>query len=147
MNRLLIDADGCPVVDIAVRTAKEYGRRCIILCDTSHYFDKEGAETVTVSKGPDSVDFVLVNMLEAGDVVVTQDYGLAAMCLAKRAIPVNQDGMVYDSGNIEGLLMARHTARKIRNAGGRLKGNKKRAAANDLLFEEKLRDLLRKESE
>lgn len=147
MNRILIDADGCPVVDITVRTAVEYGRKCIILCDTAHYFEKEGAETITVSKGPDSVDFVLVNMLEPGDVVVTQDYGLAAMCLARRAIPVSQDGMVYDRDNIEGLLMARHTARKIRNAGGRLKGSKKRTAACDLKFEEKLKDLLEKTSE
>ena len=142
MNRILIDADGCPVVDIAVRTAMEYGWKCIILCDTAHYFEREGAETVTVSKGPDSVDFVLVNMLEAGDIAVTQDYGLAAMCLAKKAVPINQDGMVYDHDNIEGLLMARHTARKIRNAGGRLKGNRRRTSDRDTLFEEKLSALL-----
>ena len=141
MKRILIDADGCPVVDIAVRIARERHWECVILCDTSHFFKKEGAETVTVSKGPDSVDFALVNMLQTGDVVVTQDYGLAAMCLAKRAVPVSQDGMVYDDGNIEGLLMARHTAKKIRNAGGRLKGNKKRSAAMDAVFEEKLRKL------
>lgn len=144
MDRILIDADGCPVVDITVRTAEEYGRKCIIICDTAHFFEKDGAETITVSKGPDSVDFVLVNMLEAGDVVVTQDYGLAAMCLAKRAVPINQDGMVYDRDNIEGLLMARHTARKIRNAGGRLKGSNKRSAAMDSVFEEKLRMLMEK---
>jgi uncharacterized protein YaiI (UPF0178 family) len=147
MNRILIDADGCPVVDITVRTAREYGRKCIILCDTSHYFEKEGAETITVSKGPDSVDFVLVNMLETGDIVVTQDYGLAAMCLAKQAIPINQDGMVYDHSNIEGLLMARHTARKIRTAGGRLRGSRKRTGDNDASFEEKLRAVLGKTEE
>lgn len=142
MNRILIDADGCPVVDVTVRIARGCGLQCIILCDTAHYFEKEGAETITVSKGPDSVDFVLVNMLEEGDVVVTQDYGLAAMCLARRAIPISQDGMVYSHENIEGLLMARHTARKIRNAGGRLKGSRKRTAAMDAIFEEKLRTLI-----
>ena len=142
MGRILIDADGCPVVDAAVRIAREYEWNCIILCDTSHYFEKEGAETVTVAKGPDSVDFVLVNMVEAGDLVVTQDYGLAAMCLARKAIPISQNGMVYDQSNIEGLLMARHTARKIRNAGGRLKGHKKRTSDMDEIFEEKLRGLL-----
>lgn len=147
MSRILIDADGCPVVDVTVRTAREYGQRCIILCDTAHYFEKEGAETVTVSKGPDSVDFVLVNMLEPGDIVVTQDYGLAAMCLAKRGIPINQDGMVYSHENIEGLLMARHTARKIRNAGGRLKGSRKRTAAMDAIFEENLRIIIKEKAE
>lgn len=144
MKRILIDADGCPVVDIAVRTAAKYGCKCIILCDTTHFFEKDGAETITVSKGPDSVDFVLVNMARAGDVVVTQDYGLAAMCLAKRAIPINQDGMVYDRDNIDGLLMARHTARKIRNAGGRLRGNRKRSADMDSAFEKNLQMLLSK---
>ena len=112
MNKVLIDADGCPVVDVVVKIAGEYRWKCMILCDTSHFFEKEGAVTVTVSKGTDSADFVLVNMLEAGDVVVTQDYGLAAMCLARKAIPVDQDGMIYDHNNIDGLLMARHTARK-----------------------------------
>ncbi len=86
MRKILIDADGCPVVDLTVAIARENLLKCIIVCDTSHFFKKEGAETVTVSKGPDSVDFKLVNMILKGDIVVTQDYGLAAMCLAKQAI-------------------------------------------------------------
>jgi len=146
MGKVLIDADGCPVVDNTIKIAGEYKWKCIILCDTSHFFEREGAETITVSKGPDSVDFVLVNMLEAGDVVITQDYGLAAMCLARRAIPISQDGMVYDHNNIEGLLMARHTAKKIRNAGGRLKGNKKRSADMNYVFEEKFRKIMNERS-
>lgn len=142
MRRVLIDADGCPVVDITIKIAKENELECIILCDTSHYFEREGAKTITVAKGPDSVDFVLVNMLQHGDIVITQDYGLAAMCLAKEAFPMNQNGMIYSKDNIDGLLMARHTAKKIRNAGGRLKGNKKREDAADKIFEEKLRELI-----
>ncbi len=142
MRKVLIDADGCPVVDSTIKIAGEYQWKCIILCDTSHFFEREGAETITVSKGPDSVDFVLVNMLEEGDVVVTQDYGLAAMCMARRAIPINQDGRIYDHNNIEGLLMARHEAKKIRNAGGRLKGNKKRSAFMNDAFEEKFRMMM-----
>jgi len=139
--RILIDADGCPVVDEAGKIAKEKKMECMILCDTSHFFEKEGARTVTVSKGPDSVDFILVNMLRQGDIVITQDYGLAAMCLAKEALVINQDGMEYNNSNIEGLLMARHTAKRIRNAGGRLKGPKKRTELKNVIFEEKLRQL------
>jgi len=139
--RILIDADGCPVVDEAGKIGKEKKMECMILCDTSHFFEKEGARTVTVSKGPDSVDFILVNMLRQGDIVITQDYGLAAMCLAKEALVINQDGMEYNNSNIEGLLMARHTAKRIRNAGGRLKGPKKRTELKNVIFEEKLRQL------
>lgn len=83
--KLLIDADGCPVVDLTVRLAREFGVKCLILCDTAHVFQKEGAETLTVSKGADSVDFALVNRVEPGDIAVTQDYGLAAMCGEKSA--------------------------------------------------------------
>jgi len=140
--RILIDADGCPVVDIAVHLAKEHKIECLILCDTSHVFQKPGAKTLTFSKGADSVDFALVNLVNPGDIVVTQDYGLAAMCLARRAVPVSQDGMVYSDGNIGALLLSRHTARKIRSAGGRLKGPAKRAKAQDKAFEDRLRELL-----
>lgn len=142
MKRILIDADGCPVVDLAVRLARQFSAECLILCDTAHYFNKEGATTLTFSKGADSVDFALVNMLRPGDIVVTQDYGLAAMCLARAAVPVSQDGMVYSNDNIDALLLSRHTARKIRSAGGRLKGPAKRTPAQDKAFEEKLRALL-----
>ena len=84
----LIDADGCPVVDITVKIAAEHEIDCVILCDTSHVFEKVGAKTITVSKGSDSVDFALVNMVQAGDIVVTQDYGLAAVCRARCAVPM-----------------------------------------------------------
>lgn len=140
--KLLIDADGCPVVDIAVRLAAENRVECIIVCDTSHVFEKAGARTVTVSKSADSVDFALVNMVQKGDVVVTQDYGLAAMCMARNAIPVSQDGMVYDSTNIDALLMQRYHAKKIRMGGGRLKGPAKRTKEQDIGFETGLRLLL-----
>lgn len=140
--RILIDADGCPVVDITVRIAVQNKIKCLILCDTSHFIERTGAETITVSQGADSVDFTLVNMVQPGDIVITQDYGLAAMCLSRRAIPLNQNGLVYDSDNIDSLLMQRHTARKIRMSGGRLKGSPKRTAAQNTAFEMKLKDII-----
>ncbi len=140
--RILIDADGCPVVDIAVKIAKGNNIECIILCDTSHIFEKEGATTIIVSKGADSVDFALIKLVDDGDIVITQDYGLAAMCLARKAIPMNQDGMMYDNSNIDALLLTRYTVKKIRNAGGRLKGSPKRVFSQDITFEEKLRQII-----
>jgi len=143
--KLLIDADGCPVVDIAVRLARQHGLECLILCDTAHEFSKEGARTITVSKGADSVDFALVNLVQKGDVVVTQDYGLAAMCLARGAVPLNQNGMVYTGDNIDALLHQRHTAQKIRRGGGRLRGPSKRGAEENWAFEAALEKILHKE--
>ena len=140
--RILIDADGCPVVDITLRAAARFQVPVTILCDTSHVFEREGAKTVTVSRGADSVDFELVNRLDAGDIAVTQDYGLAAMCLARRARVLHQDGMEYTADNIDALLLARHTAGKIRRAGGRLRGGPKRTAEQNRAFEQALLRIL-----
>lgn len=140
--KILIDADGCPVVEITLRIAKRHKIECIILCDTSHVFEKPDAVTITVDKGADSVDFKLVNLVQSGDIVITQDYGLAAMCMAKKAVVVSQDGMVYSDGNIDALLQSRYAAKKIRNAGGRLKGPSKRRPDQDVAFAEKLEALI-----
>jgi len=139
---VFIDADGCPVVDITIRLANQEKVDCIIICDTAHIFEKPGAKTITVSTGNDSVDFTLVNMIAPGDIVVTQDYGLAAMCLARRAIPINQDGMIFSDSNIDALLMQRHTAKKIRMGGGRMKGPSKRTQSQNAAFEASLQNLL-----
>ena len=128
--RIYIDADGCPVVDSTLRLAAAHRVETVILCDTSHEIQRPG------------VDFALVNRLAPGDVVITQDYGLAAMCLAKRAKVLHQDGMRYSPDNIDALLLARHTARKIRQAGGRLRGSAKRKPEQDRAFEEALERLL-----
>ena len=140
--RILIDADGCPVVDIAVQEANKRSLECIILCDTAHNIQRPGARTVTVSKGADSVDFALVNLAVQGDVVITQDYGLAAMCLARKAMVVNQDGLEYTADNIDALLLRRHTAAKLRRQGGRLKGPAKRSREQDVSFQNALVSLL-----
>lgn len=141
-RRILIDADGCPVVDEAVALAKCFDVPCLILCDTAHRFEKPGAQTLVFPKGADSVDFALVNLVRPDDIVITQDYGLAAMCLARAARVLSQDGMAYTSENIDGLLLARHTAKKIRIGGGRLKGPKKRTPEQDGAFVRALTALL-----
>ena len=141
---IFIDADGCPVVDLTVKIAKRYGVECTILCDTAHEFHRDGIETVTVEKGADSVDFKIVNLVKAGDIVVTQDYGLAAMCLARSAVPISQNGLVFNDKNIEQLLFTRYVSKKIRNAGGRIKGPSKRTDEQDKAFEKALTFLVNK---
>lgn len=141
--KIFIDADGCPVVDTAVKIAKENNIECIIVTDTAHHFCKNGAKTITVSTGADSADFALVNLLERNDIAITQDYGLAAMCLAKGAYPINQNGLVFDSNNIDSLLLARHAAKKLRKSGKhRLKGPSKRTKQQDTAFEKSLRKVI-----
>ncbi|TQR20426.1 YaiI/YqxD family protein [Psychrobacillus vulpis] len=135
MVSVLVDADGCPVVDLTIEIAQSFGLKVTLLCDTAHYMQRVGAETIMVSKGADAVDFVLVNKVSKGDIVVTQDYGLAAMVLAKQGYAIDQNGRWYTPENIDQLLNSRHISKKIRQAGGRLKGPKKRQKEDDEKFE------------
>jgi len=140
--KIYIDADGCPVVRNTLKIAERFHIPCVIICDTAHRIEHENAETVVVDKGADSVDFRLVNLIQKGDIAITQDYGLAAMCLSKRAIVLNQDGKEYTNENISGLLEFRAVSKKIRQGGGRLKGMPKRKGEQDRMFENALRDIL-----
>lgn len=141
---VLIDADGCPVVDIAIRVCTEHHVRCLLLCDTAHIFQRAGAETLVFDKGADSVDIALANRAAPGDIVITQDYGLASICLARKAHILHQDGWQYTADNIDALLLQRHTARKHRAAGHRFKGASKRTASQDEAFRQALDALLNK---
>lgn len=142
--KVFVDADGCPVTDIVIRVCQKYQIPCILLCDTAHEFHRDGAQTVIVDKGADSVDFALIQRAHAGDWVVTQDYGLASMCLAKNVRVLHQDGWEYSSENIDELLFQRHTARKIRAAGGRTKGPRKRTEQQNHAFEAALNNILQR---
>ena len=141
MIHLLIDADACPVTDIALRVSSTYSIKPILFCDTSHVMEREGAQTITVEKGPDSVDFALLNTLTKNDIVITQDYGLAAMVLAKGGFVLDQNGRQFTNENIDQLLFTRHLGQQIRRAGGRTKGPKKRTKENNLAFETKFRQI------
>ena len=140
--KVLIDADGCPVVDMTVKLCGKYRVSCIILCDTAHEMQREGAQTLTFDKGADSVDFALVNRICAGDLVITQDYGLASMCLARNAFVLHQDGWTYTEDNIGALLFQRAESRRYRASGGRLKGPAKRTRQQDQTFYNALEQLL-----
>ena len=132
--KVLVDADGCPVADIAIRACKEFQIPCLLLCDTAHQMIRDGAETLVFDKGADSVDFALVNRVNAGDLVITQDYGLASMCLAQCARVLHQDGWEYTQYNIDALLFQRHASREYRASGGRIKGPSKRKESQNQDF-------------
>ena len=140
--KVLIDADACPVVDIAVRLCRKQEIPCLLLCDTAHACYREGADTLIFDKGADSVDLGLGRRISKGDIVITQDYGLASMCLGRNARILHQDGWEYTLDNISGLMEQRHAAKKHRLAGGRTKGPSKRTKQQDIAFEAALQQLL-----
>lgn len=111
--KVLIDADGCPVVNLTLKICNKFNIKPIIMCDTSHIIEKEGVEVIVISKGIDAVDFALLNKVNKNDIVITQDYGLAAMVLSKGGYPINQNGMRYTTENIDKLLFTRYISKKL----------------------------------
>ena len=133
--QILVDADACPVKQIIVRLAKQKNIPVIMLIDTSHELHDGYSRIITVDKQADSVDYALMGLLTRDDIVVTQDYGLAAMVIGKGAKAVNQNGLIFTDTNIDRLLMERHIGQKIRRSSGRTKGPPKRTKEDDVRFE------------
>ena len=142
--RILVDADACPVVKLTERTAKKYGVAVVLFCDTNHVLQSDYSEVRTIGAGADAVDFALTAECRRGDIVITQDYGVAAMVLTKGAYGLHQSGMRYTDENIDRLLMERHLAKKarMRKAKHHMKGPKKRTEEDDARFLQALESLL-----
>ena len=115
--RILIDADACPVTRIAERVAREQGIPVVLLCDTNHVLTSDYSEIRVIGAGADAVDIALIKMCHPGDIVVTQDYGVAALALGKGAKAINQSRRWFKDEIIDGLLMAvngRYSVRGLR---------------------------------
>ncbi|MBS7008670.1 YaiI/YqxD family protein [Anaerostipes sp.] len=142
--RILVDADACPVVEIVEREAKRKDAGVILFCDTSHILRTEYSEVKVIEAGKDAVDFALVNQCKKGDIVVTQDYGVAAMILGKGAYGIHQSGRWYTENNMDQLLLERHMAKKARTGKGKrhLRGPSKRTKEDNERFAQSLKKLL-----
>ncbi len=132
--RVLVDADACPVTKLAIALCEENNIEIHIFFDHSHLIESDYASCHICDKGRDSVDMELISKLNKNDVVITQDYGLACLALAKGCFAINQNGMIYSNSNIDNLLFTRALGQKIRNSGGRTKGPSKRSAGDDENF-------------
>ena len=129
--RIIVDADGCPGKAIIVKVARAAKISVLLVADTNHRFEDGYSEVLLVDPGRDAADIALVNQIAPGDVVVTQDYGVASMSLAKRATPVHPTGFIYTEDNIQRLMFERHLGQKPRRAGKRTRGPKPRSAEDD----------------
>ena len=149
MAHIYVDADACPVVKQIEIVAKSHNIPVTLFCDTNHVLKSDYSEVKIIGAGADAVDFALVNYSRAGDIVVTQDYGVAAMALARGAYAINQDGWLYTNENIEGLLAKRHFIKKMRNASHKnhIKGPRKRTVEDDEKFMAVFEQLLNKSNQ
>lgn len=134
--KIFVDADACPVVHETEEIAQKYGVPVILFCDTNHILRFDYAEVKVIGAGADAVDLALINSCESGDIVITQDYGVAALALGKKAYVMHQNGWQYTDRNIDKLLAERHMAKKIRwsSRKNHLHGPKKRTVENNVKF-------------
>lgn len=144
--RIYVDADACPVVSIVEKLARKYEIPVVLLCDTNHILESSYSEVKVIGAGADAVDYALIGLCHKGDIVVTQDYGVAAMALGKGAYAIHQSGKWYTEENIDRMLMERHLAKKARRATKKnhLKGPKKRTSEDDERFAEAFDRLIQK---
>lgn len=141
--KIYIDADGCPVVNLTVKIAKEYNLEVIIVKNYAHDITSSYASVVTVDIAADSADYYIINRVQKGDIVVTQDYGVAAITISKEAICITQNGLIISNVNIDGLLNSRHLNQQLRKNKKYYSKIKKRTHDNDINFEHQLRALIK----
>ena len=141
---IYVDADACPVIRIVENIARKYNIETTLICDTNHVLTSDYSDVVTVSAGADAVDFKLVNLCTRDDIVVTQDYGVAAMALSKGAYAIHKSGKWYTNDNIDRMLMQRHITKCAKRASSKnhINGPKKRSNEDNIHFAESFEKLV-----
>ncbi len=114
--KIIVDADACPVKEIIINCAKNHSLEVVMVCDVAHmlFYNEDFVTTVTVDQGFDSADLAIANRTQAGDICITQDYGLASLLLAKKATVLHHNGFFYTQENIDRMLFERHLSREMR---------------------------------
>ncbi len=140
--RILVDGDGCPVISIITEAAAEYNLELIVYTDLNHQHQLDYGTLKVVDQGFQSVDMVLCNNIQTGDIVITSDYGLAALSLSRKARVLGFSGREFTNQNIERLLAKRHRQFKERKRTGRHTSHKKRTEADDQRFKKELIKLI-----
>jgi len=141
--KIVVDADACPVKDVIVDISAELGLPLLMVASLSHTIDvPEGVGVVTVDSSYQATDMAIINRAQAGDVVVTDDYGLASLSLGKGAHPISYRGRLFTHENIGPLLEARHLKSKERRAGLKSRGPRRFSPEDKRAFSSNLRALL-----
>jgi hypothetical protein len=140
--RILVDGDGCPVISIITEVAAEMNLELIVYTDLNHQHQLDYGTLKVVDQGFQSVDMILCNQIKPGDIVITSDYGLAALALSRKALVLGFSGRKFTEQNIERLLAKRHRQFKERRRSGRHTSHKKRSKEDDRRFKNKLLEIL-----
>lgn len=141
--RIVVDADACPVKDTIVEVAARFGAHVVMVASHNHRIEPaEGVTVVQVDASDQSTDLHIANRLRKRDVLVTQDFGLAAIGLAKGAVALSFRGQRYTAETIEYLLAHRHALSRQRRGGARIKGPRAMTDEDKLRFQHALTKVL-----
>lgn len=148
--QILIDADACPVAIMGIiqKAAEERDLDALFVTSVAHVRGEdrgEGYQFLIVDQLPEAVDLVIANRLQEGDLVITQDYGLAALALGRQAMAISPAGLIFSDDNIGSLLTWRHLSAVERRKGFKVRGNIKDLLHEDIFrFSEALERVLAK---
>lgn len=142
ISQLIIDADACPknCLRIAQKLAGQFGYELVTVASFNHRISNDNH--LVVGDESQATDIAVANLAQPGDIVITQDWGLAALILGKKARAISPRGRIYSAGQIDLLLEERNLLAKYRNSGGHIKGPPKHSKDDDRLFEANLVKLL-----
>ncbi|MFZ5647328.1 MAG: YaiI/YqxD family protein [Bacillota bacterium] len=142
--KIIMDADATPVqvLEICREAAEHFGLELWTVASFNHRINSKNH--ITVGDNPQEADLKIINISSSGDVVVTQDYGLAAVVLARGVSAISPVGKVYRPETIDFLLEEREMKAKFRRGGGRTRGPAKRTENDNVNFRKNLLRLLEK---
>lgn len=142
-TRIIIDGDSCPVIKNVEKISKKFKIKAILFCSYCHVpNEKYSMEYRIVDSEPQAADMAIINFINEKDIVVTQDYGLAAIVLAKGAGAISPSGNIYINEKMDILLYNRHLSSEIRKMKGRVKGPRKRKESDNCKFENNLINMI-----
>ncbi|KZE73000.1 hypothetical protein A9P44_11715 [Paenibacillus polymyxa] len=141
--RIVVDGDACPVKSEIAETASRFHIDVIMVSSYDHLIQgSKGVSVVRVDRSDQSADLYIANHIRRGDIVTTNDYGLAALALAKGCEVMSFRGTIYRNDSIDFMLDRRHTSAKERKRGRYGKGPKPFTLEDREVFQHKLTKLL-----
>jgi len=120
MLNIWVDADACPkpVKEILFRVADRVKSPLILVANQALYTPKSpNITSVQVAAGFDVADNYIVQEVQNGDIVITQDIPLAAELIEKGAYVLNPRGEQLTKNNIGPRLNMRDFLETMRSSG------------------------------
>ncbi len=139
--KIYVDADACPVKETIISIAANHNIEVILVKSFAHFShndEQAGVKTIYVDTGAEAADYRIMKLAQKNDMIITQDYGLASLGLAKGCTVLHHKGFEYSNDNIDQLLQTRYASAMARKSGKRTKGPKAYTTEDEKKFSQLL---------